>query len=324
MSIVERITKNITKYIIGHRELIKLMNIAILSGGHILLEGPPGTGKTTIANFFAQSIGGTFRRVQMVPDLLPSDIIGTIYFDMSISKWRLKKGPIFSNVLLIDEINRAPPRTQAAFLEAMQEHRVTIENETLNLPIPFLVLATQLSQTQFGTEGTYQLTPVQIDRFAYSYPIDFPSEEEEIEIISKIDNIEIAKIDPVVSPEEIYNEQKRITNIYVSKEIKEYIVNIVNFIRKQKEILLPPSPRASIWLFKGSRVLAYMEGKDYVIPDYVKYLAKYVLLHRIRIKPEYEIEGIKAIDIINRALEYVEVPKAFVLSKNSSKTKIGI
>ena len=307
MNVAEKITSNVTKYIIGHRELIKLMNIAVLSGGHILLEGLPGLGKTITAKFFAQSIGGSFRRIQMVPDLLPSDIVGTTYFDMGANRWMLKKGPIFSNVLLVDELNRAPPRTQAAFIEAMQERQVTIENQTLSLPNPFLVLATQMP---FGTEGTYPLTPVQFDRFAYSYSMELPSKEEEIEIISKVDAIDVAIVDPVVSLEEIYSEQKKVTSIYVSEDVKSYIVDIVNFLRNQKEVSLFPSPRASIWLFKGSRALAYMEGKDYVIPDHVKYMVKYVFLHRIRIKPEYEVEGLKPIDLINRALESVEVPKA--------------
>ncbi|RLE42205.1 magnesium chelatase, partial [Candidatus Woesearchaeota archaeon] len=186
LSLIEKINENVGRYIVGLKDLLKLLNIALLTRGHILIEGPPGVGKTMTAKFFAQSIGGTFRRIQMVPDILPSDIIGTYYFDIERGEWKLRKGPIFSNVVLVDELNRAPPRTQAAFLEAMQERTVTIEGNTMDLPEPFIVLATQMP----GGEGTFPLTPIQIDRFAYHYSVSYPNPEDEAEIISRIDLIE--------------------------------------------------------------------------------------------------------------------------------------
>jgi MoxR-like ATPase len=305
--VVDSISKSLSEYVVGLRELLKLLNIALLSRGHILIEGPTGVGKTVTAKLFAQSIGGTFKRIQMVPDILPSDIIGTYYFDMEKSSWILRRGPIFSNVLLVDELNRAPPRTQAAFLEAMQEGCVTIEGNTIPLPDPFIVLATQIP---YGGEGTYPLTPVQVDRFAYYYPVSYPLPEEEEEIVSRADVIDSAVIKPTVSVEDVLRAQREVMNVFVSGRVKKYIVSLVNFIRGQKEVLAGPSPRASIWLYRGSRALAYIEGMDYVLPDHVKSISKYVFLKRITLKPEYEVEGLNPMDIINRALESVEVPKA--------------
>jgi len=306
LSVLEKISENLSRYIVGLKDLLKLLNVSLLSRGHILLEGPPGVGKTVTAKLFAQSIGGTFKRVQMVPDLLPSDIIGTYYFDMENGVWALRKGPIFSNILLVDELNRAPPRTQAAFLEAMQERSVTIEGNTLTLPEPFIVLATQMP---YGGEGTFPLTPVQVDRFAYYYPLGYPSVEEEVEIVSRVDAIEAAEVKPVVSAQEVARVQEEMLKVYVSEKVKGYIVSLVNFIRGQREVLQGPSPRASIWLYKGSRALAYIEGRDFVLPDHVKEISKYVLLKRFTLKPEYEAEGLSTMDLIGRALESVEVPK---------------
>ena len=306
MSIIEKINKNIAKYIVGLKDLLKLLNIALLTRGHILIEGPPGVGKTMTTKLFAQSIGGTFKRIQMVPDILPSDIIGTYYFDMNKSEWILRKGPIFSNVVLVDELNRAPPRTQAAFLEAMQERSVTIEGNTMDLPEPFIVLATHVP---VGSEGTFPLTPVQVDRFAYYYSVSYPAHEEEMKIISRIDSIEDASLNPIVSPEEIMKVQDEIAWVFISERVKKYIVDLVNFIRSQNEVLMGPSPRASIWLYKGSRALAYIEGKEFVSPDHVKAISRYVPLKRIMLKPEYEVEGLTSMDVIKRALESVEVPK---------------
>ncbi len=296
----------LSRYIVGYEDLLKLMAIALVSEGHILIEGPPGTGKTTLAKLFAQMIGGTFKRVQMTPDLLPSDILGTYYYDFSTSRWIFREGPIFANIVFVDELNRAPPRTQAALLEAMQEKQVTIEGHTHALPQPFLVLATQMP---VGTEGTYPLTPVLIDRFAYMYQVTFLDPEKEVEILNRIDLIETTQPRALMRLEEVIELQRATREVYVSTKIKSYIVNLVNYLRKQEEVSIGPSPRASIWLMKGARTLALLEGLDFVVPDHVKWIAPYVLTHRIFLKPEASIGGVSPRDLVLRALESVEVPK---------------
>jgi MoxR-like ATPase len=302
-----RILEEASRPIVGKRDVMRMLLVALLSEGHALLEGPPGVAKTLIARSFAQAIGGTFRRIQMTPDLLPADLTGTTYYRLSEGVWDMKYGPIFANVLLADELNRATPKTQAALLEAMQESQVTIEGKTLPLPRPFLVLATQLP---YGSEGTYPLTEVFIDRFAYRIEVGYPSPGEEVEIISRIDEIEGLGITPATSPEEVQGIVEEVRKVHVSEAVKRYVVNLVGSIRAMEEVRIGPSPRASIWLYKGSRAHAYIEGRSYVIPDDVKILARMVIPHRIRLKPEYEVEGIKPEDVVKTALERVEVPKA--------------
>jgi MoxR-like ATPase len=305
--VAEKVASNIKKYFVGYSDLVELMLVALLSGGHLLIEGPTGTGKTTAAKLLALSIGGSFKRVQMTPDLLPSDILGAYYYDVKRGEWVLRKGPIFANVVLIDELNRAPPRTQAAFIEAMQEKQVTIEDKTISLEEPFLVVA---SQMPFGSEGTYPLTPVLIDRFAYSYASRYPDPGEEMVIMEVADTVERAAVEPVVSAGDVLAARKEVESVYVSDRVKKYIVDLVNYVRKRREVLVGPSPRASIWLYRGSRALAAMEGEDFVVPDHVKKIARNVLRHRIVLKAEYAAEGVKPEDIVEAALKEVEVPKA--------------
>ncbi|MBS7638647.1 MoxR family ATPase [Candidatus Bathyarchaeota archaeon] len=302
-----KVLEEVSRLIIGKGDVLKMLWVALLSEGHVLLEGPPGVGKTLIARSFAQAIGGAFKRMQMTPDLLPADLIGTTYYRISEGVWDLKYGPIFANVVLADELNRATPKTQAALIEAMQEYQVTIEGKTLPLPKPFIVLATQLP---YGSEGTYPLTEVFIDRFAYKIEVEYPTLGEELEIITRIDELERPTITQVATPEEIQAQVEEVRKIHVSEAVKRYIVDLVDSIRSMEEVRLGPSPRASIWLYKGGRALAYVEGRSYVIPDDIKALAKPVLMHRIRIKPEYEVEGVQPETVIGRALEGVEVPKA--------------
>jgi len=305
--VIDRIISEVSKVVVGKDEAKRIILAAMISEGHILLEGPPGIAKTLLARSFAVAMGGTFRRIQMTPDLLPADIVGSTFYEMSTSKWRVKKGPIFANIVLIDELNRTTPKTQSALLEAMQEFQVTIEGEKLTLPRPFLVLATQIP---YGGAGTYPLTEVQLDRFAYRLRLDYPTWEEEVKVVSKIDEIEKFDIKPVASPKDLYSLVESARKIHVSDPVKKYIVEIVNRLRKPEEVMLGPSPRGTIWLYKGSRALAYMNGREYVIPDDVKALAPSVLSHRIRIKPEYEVEGLNPEQLLARVLEEVEVPKA--------------
>jgi MoxR-like ATPase len=242
----------------------------------------------------------------MTPDLLPADIIGTIYYDIASRTWQLKRGPIFANVILADELNRATPKAQAALLEAMQEMQVSIEGKTYELPRPFLLIATQLP---YGGEGTYPLTDVQRDRFAYSVEVSYPSREQELAIISSIDFIEKPRVSQVVSASELVKLIDSVVRVKVSERVKNYILDIVARVRGFDEVSSGPGPRASIWLLKGSRALAFLEGRDYVIPDDVKKLAYHVLPHRIKIKLEYQADNISPLSIVEKALKEVEVPK---------------
>jgi MoxR-like ATPase len=299
--------RSLKDLIVGYDDLVRLLFVAALTRGNILIEGPPGTGKTTAAKLFAEMFGGTFKRVQMTPDLLPSDIIGSYYFDLRKGEWVLRKGPLFANVVLVDELNRAPPRTQSALLEAMQERQVSIDGVVHHLPEVFVVVATQMPT---GAEGTYPLTPVLVDRFSYYYVTRYFNDEEvESAIVLKAEEIEGSSGRNSFSLELLEEASKEVSKVYVSDKVLRYIVRLVTFIRGREEVLIPPSPRASIWLYRGSKAMAYLDGSDYVVPDHVKWLARYVLTHRIHLKPEYQAEGVKPADLVEQAIRSVEVPK---------------
>jgi len=304
--VLQDVFDEISSKVVGKENIIEAFFIALLSEGHILLEGVPGVGKTFIANCFAKAIGGEFHRLQMTPDLLPADIIGTSVFDMRDASFQIKKGPIFTNVLFCDELNRATPKCQSALLEAMQERQVSIEGQTFSLPRPFMVVATQLP---FGSAGTYPLTDVQIDRFAFKVKVGYPSFSEEIEIMSRIDELEAPKIYVRTSSEKILEEIEKVKKVYISDRVKEYIAGLINSLRKKDFVRMGPSPRASIWLFKGARAKAYLEGRDYVIPDDVKIIAPFVLSHRIVLSSEAEMENISEESIVKDALDKVPVKK---------------
>lgn len=304
--VLKKVLDEVSKIVIGKKEVLETLLIALLSEGHVLLEGTPGVGKTLMANCFARAIGGTFRRLQMTPDLLPADIVGTSIFDSKKGDFRIKEGPIFADVILVDELNRTTPKTQAAFLEAMQEKQVTIEGTTLPLPRPFIIMATQLP---YGDAGTYPLTDVQIDRFTFRINVDYPSFAEELEIISRIDDLENPKIEAQATPQDISSQIEEVKKVHVSSRVMEYIVSLVNNIRQEHYMRMGPSPRGSISLHKASRARALLEGRDYVIPDDVKALAPYVLNHRIILTPEGEAEEISTADLIDRTLTSIPVPK---------------
>ena len=301
-----KVREKVAEVVVGLDSVVEMMLIALISGGHILLEGQPGLGKTTLARAFAQTIGGRFKRIQMTPDLLPADVLGVNVYNPYNSTWALRRGPIFANVVLVDELNRASPKVQSAFLEVMQEGRVSIEGETLVLDRPFMVVATQLP---YGEMGTYPLTSVQIDRFAYRVMLENPESEVELEIVRRIDEIESALIEPVLSQGEIRGLEKQALLVHVSDEIQEYVVSLVQGLRRNPDVRIGPSPRASIWLKRGARVKAMMEGRDFVIPDDVKALVSRVVPHRVELTSQAKAEEMDVYKLMAEVLGSTPVPK---------------
>jgi MoxR-like ATPase len=300
------IRAEVGKIVVGLEDAIDLLLVAMLSGGHVLLEGPPGIGKTTLAKTFAQSIGGSFKRIQMTPDLLPADVLGVNVYNQRDGSWSLRRGPIFCNLVLVDELNRASPKVQSAFLEVMQERQVTIEGETLGLGEPFMVLATQVP---YAGTGTYLLTDVQIDRFGYKLDLYYPEDAVELQVLEEIDRIDEANTDAVVSPEDVVALGDAAKGIYVHSRVKRYVVGLVMWLRGNPNVLMGPSTRASIWLLKGSRALALMRGREYVIPDDVKYLSMSVLSHRVELTSMSRAENVTVRSLVEEALKAVPVPK---------------
>lgn len=309
---VKKLQDEIAKIIVGQDHVISFIVLAILSDGHILLEGLPGVAKTTMIRAITKAVGLHFNRIQFTPDLLPSDLIGTLIFNQKTHDFETRKGPIFSNLILADEINRAPAKVQAALLEAMQERQVTIGSETFYLDKPFLVFATQNPIEQ---EGTYRLPEAQIDRFMFKLIVEYPTIEEEREILNR--SLDVSLINQVVTKEEIFEAQKYIKQIYVDKKIIDYIVNIV-FATRSPELYrlntLKPfiqygvSPRATLALHQASKAHAFLEERDFVTPDDVKAVASEILRHRITLTYQAEAEQINATHIINETLLNVPTP----------------
>ncbi|WP_297090391.1 MoxR family ATPase [Thermococcus sp.] len=303
------VLEEVRKAIVGKDEVLKLILTTILADGHILLEDLPGLAKTLMAKSFATALGVRFKRVQFTPDLLPSDILGVSVFNQKTLEFEFKKGPIFTNILLADEINRAPPKTQSALLEAMQERQVTVEGNTYELERPFIVVATQNPIEQ---EGTYPLPEAQLDRFLVRLRVGYPSRGEEIEILRRrmARKKEEVDITPILTPEEVVEMQRTIEDVYVSDAILEYITDIVLATREdKKEIEVGASPRGSLALLKLSRAYAALEGRDYVIPDDVKAVAVPALSHRLILKRELWYTKVSQESIMAKLLERVPVPK---------------
>ncbi len=303
----DRIYRELKKAIIGMDEVIELMFIGLLAGGHILLEGMPGVGKTFIAQNFANVIGATFKRIQMTPDMLPADIIGSYIYDQKEGTFKFRRGPIFANIILADEINRAPPKTQAALLEAMEERTVTVEGITYPLPRPFLVIATQ---NPIELEGTYPLPEAQLSRFMIYIQVGYPNDEEELDILKlKLRTTKRVITSQVTSARTVIEMQRFLqTKVEVSEDILRYIRDIVMAIRRDSRVLFGCSPRASISIMMTAKARALINGRAYVTPEDVKAVAPHVLPHRIFLKPEVELGGVKPQDILESVLESIPSP----------------
>jgi MoxR-like ATPase len=299
-----KILEETQKVVVGKEELLENIMVCLLSRGHVLLEGVPGIAKTTIATSFAQTLGCEFGRIQFTPDLLPTDITGTFIFRADTSDFALRKGPIFANIVLADEINRAPPKTQAALLECMQEGQATIEGKTYGLEPPFMVIATQNPIEQ---EGTYPLPEAQIDRFLMRLNVDYPNRVEERDILRRFNKDLIQAITRVCTPADIINIQESVKSVHAEDGILDYIVDLIFSTRENQNVLLGGSPRASISLLLTAKAKAVLHGRDYIIPDDVKYVAPHVLNHRIILRPEAELDGMRSIDVINQTLDSIEV-----------------
>ncbi len=305
---VESVLDAVSKVIVGKREVLELMLASALASGHVLIEDVPGLAKTMMAKSMAAAMRLKFSRIQFTPDLLPADITGTYVYDQRTGEFKLRRGPIFANLILADEINRAPPKTQSALLEAMQEMQVTIEGETHRLERPFLVIATQ-NPIEF--EGTYPLPAAQVDRFLVRLRIGYPTEDEEVEILRmRMERMtDDFHMDPVIGKRDFIEMQEAVERVYVDESVLRYMAQIARKTRELAEIELGASPRGSLALFKLSRALAAMRGRDYVTPDDVKAVAVPALAHRIILRRELWYTRITPESVVERVLEQVEVPK---------------
>lgn len=301
-----RLRENIQRVIVGKDESIDIALIALLCEGHLLLEDVPGTGKTTLAKTIAASVGCTFQRVQFTPDLLPSDVTGVYFYNQKAQEFEFRPGPIFAQILLADEINRATPRTQSSLLEAMQERQVTVDIATHQLPRPFLVLATQ---NPIELEGTFPLPEAQLDRFLMKLAIGYPDEQQENDILVRFEREDpLATLAPVISPEEISAMQAEVRKVRIEASVRNYIVAICRATRQHEDIELGASPRATMALYHTCQALAAIQGRDFVIPDDVKQMIPFVLTHRLIVNPRTRLRGRRPQDVIGNVVDTVPVP----------------
>jgi MoxR-like ATPase len=307
---VDAIENEIAKVIIGQKEMLQLLIAGLLSGGHILIEGVPGVAKTLTAKLLAHSIAVPFSRIQFTPDLMPSDVIGTSIFNPRTTNFEFKSGPIFSNIVLIDEINRSPAKTQAALFEVMEEKQVTVDGTTHKLQAPFMVVATQ---NPIEHEGTYRLPEAQLDRFLFKINVPYPSLTEEVQILIGHNNLKekshFTAINKIMDGETIVALQEQVKAVFVEEKILNYIAQIVAETRNHKSIYLGASPRASIGILNGSKAIAAMNGRDFVTPDDVKFIALPVLRHRLILTPDKEMEGISVDEVVLGIIKGIEVPR---------------
>lgn len=307
---VNKIRTELGKVIIGQHDMLEMLIISILTDGHSLIEGVPGVAKTLTAKLLAKTLAVDFSRIQFTPDLMPSDILGTSVFNVKTSEFEFKKGPIFSNIVLIDEINRAPAKTQAALFEVMEERQITMDGIQYTMKPPFLVFATQNPIEQ---EGTYALPEAQLDRFLFKINVPYPNLEEEVQILENAhhrrENLILSEIIQVLNAEQIAEYQQIIKQIIIESNLLKYIAAIVDNTRNNANLYLGASPRASLAIMNASKALAAINGRDFVTPDDIKKIAPSVLRHRIILTPEREMEGITADKVVQQIMETIEIPR---------------
>lgn len=308
--LVDKVRAEIRKVIVGQNELIDLLICGLLANGHVLVEGVSGVAKTLTVRILAKTLDTGFSRIQFTPDLMPSDIIGTSVFNNKNSDFEFKKGPVFSNLVLIDEINRSPAKTQSALFEVMQEQQITVDGTTYAMDSPFMVIATQ---NPIEHEGTYRLPEAQLDRFLFKIDVGYPTVDDEVAILEGSYNRKSApdtvSIQPVITSNELNSQREKVTEIHVERELMQYIAKIVHETRNSSSISIGASPRASVYLMKAAQAWAAMQGRDFITPEDVKKIIVPVLRHRITLTPEKEMEGVLPDSVLKQLADMVEVPR---------------
>ena len=320
--IYETVSEEVQTVLIGNEDVIEMLTISLLTKGHLLLEGVPGVAKTTIANLFARSTGLAANRIQMTPDILPADITGTHVYREGTGEFELQRGPVFTNLVIADEINRATPKTQSALLEAMQERHVTLEGETLALPTPFMVIATQ---NPLEMEGTFELPEAQRDRFQFKLTVDLPTRDSERELLHRFDtrpDLDADAIEPVVTLEDILAAREIVTSVHVTEALVEYVLDVVEATRHSPLVDYGASPRATLAFLNAGKARAAIHGRDYVIPDDIKALAEPILGHRLVLSTESELSDISAASVVDDILDSVDAPGASASDEAEQRTEL--
>lgn len=312
ITVLNRLSQSLSRVIVGQTTLIHQLLVALLSGGHVILEGVPGTGKTLLVKVLAQLVQSDYRRIQLTPDILPADIIGTNIFDLNTRQFTLKQGPVFTQILLADEINRTPPKTQAALLEAMEEGQVTLDGESLPLPPLFWVIATQ-NPLEF--EGTYPLPEAQLDRFLFKLIVDYPEPAAEKQMLLNRQagfqsrRLDLGRLKPVATVEQILQARQAVNTVNVDEKILDYLLALVQRSRKHADLALGASPRSAVAWLQTSKAQAWLSGRDFVTPDDIKIVAPPLLRHRLILKPEAQLDGLQIEAVIASLLSQVPVPR---------------
>lgn len=307
---VQQVRFEIGKVIVGQEQTVDLLIAALLSDGHVLMEGVPGVAKTLTAKLLARTVSVKFSRLQFTPDLMPSDVTGTSVYSMKSNEFEFRQGPIFANIVLIDEINRAPAKTQSALFEAMEERQVTVDGRTYKLDSPFMVVATQNPVDQ---EGTYRLPEAQLDRFLFKIKVDYPTVAQETKILEdyhgRKNSLQIENVKHVMSAEQLRGYREKVYSLYVEPQLLHYIAQIVSQTRNNSSLYLGASPRASLAILTSAKAIAAMRGRDFITPDDIREVAVPVLQHRVMLTPEREMEGLSSGDIIRQLIQSVEIPR---------------